>query len=256
MSLFNILKIFSNKDKNKNVEQKHDYSTNEVDLIKLYRGEELSYKQLLEESSFYRPDNRTDEEKRKHREKYLHSEALEHDSGVCATGQANGEMMISEFYSIAEGVVYSCSLDNHVCCECWPLDGQIFPKEIAFRPPVPRHDSCRCLYNILTKNSIVQARNGYQCTRNAIICDYEYYQKRNPNKLLKNRRRIIHSCIQFKGTAEEWIKTLPSKYIRSFFKTDLAYSLWVNEQIKAIDLIDPKTWKLRSDEELSKLFMR
>lgn len=255
MALFDIFKLFSKGNVNRDISVEHDKTSDEIDLIKLYRGEYISYKQMLEESPFYRPDNRTDEEKRKHREKYLHKEALDHDGGVCSTGQANSEMMIINFDSFTEAVLYSCVLDNHMCCECWPLDGQIFTKDINFRPPVPRHDSCRCLYNILTKNSIIDAQKCYPYTRSAIICDYEYYQKRDPNKLLKNRRRIVHSSIQFKGTAEEWIKTLPSKYIRGFFKTELAYSLWVNEQIKAIDLIDQKTWKLRSDDELSRLFL-
>jgi len=66
-------------------------------------------------------------------------------------------------------------------------------------------------------------------------------------------KKII-SVVKSSGTMEDWIKTLQPQIQRQFFATELAFQLWRSGKIKAFDLIDPDTYELRSDEELSRLF--
>ena len=71
---------------------------------------------------------------------------------------------------------------------------------------------------------------------------------------LKKARRIIRNHGKFKGNAETWIKSLPIHEQRQFFPSDISYNLWRTGKIKAIDMLNPKTWQLRSHEELKRLF--
>ena len=87
-----------------------------------------------------------------------------------------------------------------------------------------------------------------------VLAEYQYVYKKDPTKKLKKPRRIIREVGHFHGTAEQWIHTLPTKEQRQFFATDLAYSLWVNGKARGIDLLDDNTWRLRSDDELRRLF--
>lgn len=170
--------------------------------------------------------------------------------------QKENEQMFAENDDIIKGVKYVGTLDNFCCPECWPLDGMEFPNDINARPHIPRHEDCRCLYLPVTKtwrDFGLDRDEPEEPERPWILCDYQYTYKNNPNKKLKTPRRIIRKHGMFKGTAEEWIRKLPAQEQRPFFSSDLAYELWKKGKIKGIDLLDPKTWKLRDDEELQRI---
>lgn len=208
-------------------------------------------------SGFYVPDTRTPEEHEALKKNYLRPEAEAVAHGVCGVGQADKEKSIIEFDQYIKGVKYLATLDNACCPKCWPLDGVIFPIDIAMRPPVPRHEGCRCLYLMETKtwrDFGIDMDDTEDVERPWVLADYQYTYKKNPTKLLKNPRRIIRKAGHFRGNAEAWINSLPKKEQRQFFPTDLAYSLWAEGRIKGIDLLDDETWELRSDEELQRLF--
>lgn len=208
-------------------------------------------------SGFYVPDTRTTEEHDALKKEYLHPDAQIVAHGVCAVGQADNEKSISQFSTIINGVTYTASLDNLCCPKCWPLDGCVFPVEAECRPPVPRHEGCRCLYLMKTKtweDFGIDIGDLPPVDRPWILADYQYTYKKDPTKKLKKPRRIIRKVGRFNGCAEEWIRSLPKKEQRQFFATDFAYSLWASGKIKGIDLLEEKTWELRSDEDLQRLF--
>lgn len=215
---------------------------------------EAEHQQQPEQSMFYRPDTRTTEQKEAVKQAYLHPKAVEVATGVCAVGQADNERMLAGNDNIIKGVKYCATLDNHCCPQCWPLDGMEFPKNIYARPPVPRHEGCRCFYAAVTKTwrdfGIDLDDEPRESKRPWVLADYQYTYKRDPTKKLKKPRRIIRKHGQFHGTAEEWIRKLPAKEQRTFFPSDLAYKFWKEGKINGIDLLDPTTWKLRTDEEL------
>lgn len=208
-------------------------------------------------SGFYVPDTRTPEEHAALKKIFLHPTAEAVSHGICAVGQADNEKSIVELGEYANGVRYLATLDNACCPSCWPLDGGIFSTDIDKRPPIPRHENCRCLYLLKAKtwrDFGIDMGDLPDEGRPYVLADYQYTYKKDPTKKLKKPRRSIRKVGQFKGTAEEWIRSLPKKEQRQFFATDLAYSLWANGKIKGIDLLDKKTWGLRSDEELRRLF--
>lgn len=92
------------------------------------------------------PDTRTPQEKDLLMRTFLHHDAYSVANGVCGIGQADNERFILENISIMKAVEYVSTLDNTCCPECWPLDGQQYPIDVESRPPVPRHENCRCLY--------------------------------------------------------------------------------------------------------------
>ena len=208
-------------------------------------------------SSFYVPDTRTPEEHDALKKKYLHPDAEAVAHGVCSVGQADNEKSIAQFSTIINGVTYTASLDNLCCSKCWPLDGRVFPVEAECRPPVPRHEGCRCLYLMKTKtweDFGIDIDDLPPVDRPWILADYQYTYKKDPTKKLKKPRRTIRKAGRFNGCAEEWIRSLPEKEQRQFFATDFAYSLWADGKIQGIDLLEEKTWGLRSDEDLKRLF--
>lgn len=208
-------------------------------------------------SGFYVQDTRTPEEHVALKKTFLHPAAEGVSHGICAVGQADNEKSIVELGEYTNGVRYLATLDNVCCPSCWPLDGEIFSTDIDKRPPIPRHDDCRCLYLPKAKtwrDFGIDMDDLPDAGRPYILADYQYTYKKDPTKRLKTPRRIIRKAGHFKGTAEEWIRSLPKKEQRQFFATDLAYSLWANGKIKGIDLLDGRTWELRNDEELRLLF--
>lgn len=204
------------------------------------------------------PDTRTEEEIAALKRRYLHPDAQCYSDGVCSTGQADNERFIANNSNLfTQKVVYIATLDNNCCPLCWTLDGKIFPQDINKRPPVPRHENCRCLYLPKAKtwrDFGIDLDELPPVERPWILADYQYTYKRNPEKKLKKPRRTIRDYGKFQGTAEEWIKSLPDTEQRKFFPSLLAYNLWKSGKIKGIDLLNPKTWQLRSDEELRRLF--
>lgn len=190
---------------------------------------------------------------------YLHRDAHEFLGGVCSEGQARQENLIVNNRNLLKGVVYTSVLDNACCPKCWPLDGIVFDIDIEKRPPVPRHENCRCLYTPKTKTFRdfgIDIDELPPVGRPWVLADYQYTYKRNPEKKLKKPRRIIRKHGIFKGNAEEWIRTLPAHEQRPFFPSDVSYALWKSGKIKGIDMLNPETWELRSDEELIRLFSR
>lgn len=205
-------------------------------------------------SGFYVPDTRTPEEHDALKREYLHPDAAVSSSGICSVGQADTEKMILEMNSdIFKGVQYVATLDTMCCSKCWPLDGLTFPSDITKRPPVPRHDGCRCVYVLKTKSWRdfgIDMDDLESVARPYVLAEYQHSYKKDPTKKLKKPRRIIRKVGRFNGCAEEWIRSLPKKEQRQFFATDFAYSLWADGKIKGIDLLNKETWDLRSDDEL------
>lgn len=202
------------------------------------------------------PDTRTPQEKDLLMRTFLHHDAYSVANGVCGIGQADNERFILENISIMKAVEYVSTLDNTCCPECWPLDGQQYPIDVESRPPVPRHENCRCLYLGVPKTFRelgLDMDEFEEVARPWAIVEYRYTFKKDPTRKLKTPKRTILRYGQFKGTAEEWIRTLPPKEQRPFFPSDFAYELWSKNIIKAIDLIDENTWKVRTDTELENL---
>lgn len=203
-------------------------------------------------------DTRTEDEIVAQKRKYLHQDAQIYSDGVCSIGQSDQEHLIANNSYTVEKVIYVATLDNICCPLCWPLDGKTFPADINKRPAVPRHTNCRCLYIPKTKtwrDFGINIDELPPVERPWILADYQHTYKRNPEKKLKKPRREIREYGKFQGTAEEWIKSLPDTEQRKFFPSLLAYNLWKSGKIKGIDLLNPKTWQLRTDEELRRLFM-
>ena len=198
---------------------------------------------------------REESDKDKFKKEYLHPDALKVAHGVCADGQAYTESLAHGFFAnVIKGYRYRCVLDNFCCQECWPLDGIIFPINQNQRPPIPRHENCRCLYMPVTKTFREQGLDMDEfdrVPRNWTIRELQTTYKNNPNKLLKTPKRKIISYGKIDGNAEDWIKTLPESLQKEFFKSEFAFYLWKESKIKAIELINQKTWKLKSDEELA-----
>lgn len=211
-------------------------------------------------SGFYVPDTRTPEEHAALKKKYLHPNAEAVASGVCAVGQADNEKSFGDFKDSIniKGVRYVATLDNACCPQCWPLDGVVFPADIGKRPPIPRHENCRCLYLMETKtwkDFGIDLEDLEKVKRPWVLADYQYAYKKDPTKKLKKPRRIIRNFGHFQGNAEQWIRSLPKKEQRQFFATDLAYCLWSEEKIRAIDMLNTETWELLNDADLRQMFL-
>lgn len=237
-------------------DEKQEGTSDKLKMTPSQSHPKTEYQKILDESTFYRPDTRTTEQKEAVKLTYLHPKAVDVATGVCAVGQADNERMLSGNDDIITGVKYMGVLDNSCCPECWPLDGKKFPKDINARPPIPRHKDCRCRYLPVTKtwrDFGVDRDELPDDKRPWVLADYQYTYKLDPTKMLKTPRRIIRKHGMFRGTAEEWIRKLPVKEQRPFFPSDLAYELWKTGKITGIDLLDPKTWKLRNDEDLQRI---
>lgn len=145
---------------------------------------------------------------------------------------------------IIRGFRFVCVLDNFVCPECWPLDGMKFCGEaMDKRPKAKRHDGCRCIYLPVLP------------TFKEMGLDIPEFDEEPRHWCIRNpqNRKILESG-KIQGTAEDWILTLPPDQQRPFFRSQLAYELWSSGRIKAIDLLDPKSWRLRTDDVLKYLF--
>ena len=147
------------------------------------------------------------------------------------------------------------TLDNHTCQICALMDGAKYGLHEK-KPDLPAHPNCRGVYLPLLKSFRelgLDMDEFEEVARPWAIVEYRYTFKKDPTRKLKTPKRTILRYGQFKGTAEEWIRTLPPKEQLPFFPSDFAYELWSKNIIKAIDLIDKNTWKVRTDTELENL---
>lgn len=229
------------------------FSSNAEENIPKKDGEnkKTEYQETLDKSMFYRPDTRTEDEKDAAKRTYLHPDAYAVSNGVCGVGQSNFERLLATS-NVVIGAKYSCPPDNFSCPKCWPLDGQEYPCDISKRPPVPRHENCRCLYLPCTAPRKHTVDLG-EVERTWIIGEYQHTFKKDPSRKLKKPRRIVHRHGRFTGTVEDWIRSLPKKEQRQFFPSDTSYALWSQGKIRAIEMLDPETWELRTDDELKKI---
>lgn len=145
-------------------------------------------------------------------------------------------------HRLFKGKQYVSVLDNYCCPECWPLDGMKFDLDDKNIPSLPRHDGCRCLLMPIVK------------TWRDFGIDLDELERPTKRRWKIHRYHVdSYKSGYVDGTAEDWIRTLDEDEQGTFFPSDLAYELWKAGKIKGIDLLDPKTWELRSDDELRAL---
>ena len=167
------------------------------------------------------------------------------------------EKLDNQNNDLITGYIYYATLDNFCCPECWPLDKVVFPYDKNKCPKLPRHQGCRCVLvpKMKTFRELGLNINEFsELERTWTIRELQTTYKNNPNKKRKQPKSTILQFGKIDGTAEEWIRTLPDELQIKFFKSKLAYQLWKDGSIKAIDLVNTQTWTLRSDEELKSLF--
>lgn len=163
------------------------------------------------------------------------------------------ERLDNQNNDLITGYIYYATLDNFCCPECWPLDKVVFPYDKNKCPKLPRHQGCRCILvpKMKTFRELGLNINEFsEFERSWTIRELQTTYKNNPNKKLKHPKSTILQFGKIDGSAEEWVRTLPNELQKNFFKSELAYQLWKDGIIKAIDLVNPQTWALRSDEEL------
>ncbi len=110
-----------------------------------------------------------------------------------------------EFYDanadLIKGYQYTATLDARTCLVCAPLDGKVYAVD-EFRPELPQHFNCRCLYVPVIKSwkelglDIADAPEGTRASMNGQVPETLTYQQ-----WLRQQPQSIQNDVLGKGRA-------------------------------------------------------